>query len=46
MLGKIHNCVFHVPIILIILHIPLIKQVEMEQDIALLEKTMFFLHVC
>lgn len=34
MLGKIHNCVFHVPIIFIILHIPLIKRVKVEQDIA------------
>lgn len=32
MLGKIHICVFHLPIILIILHIPLIKQMEEEQD--------------
>lgn len=32
MLGKIHNCVFHLSIMLIILHVPLIKQVEGEQD--------------
>lgn len=43
MLGKIYNGIFDLPIILIVLHIPLIKWVEMEQDIALLEKPVFSL---
>lgn len=46
MFGKIPNCVFHLPIILIILHLPLIKQMEVEQDFALLEKPVFSLHMC
>lgn len=45
MFGKIPNCVFHLPIILIILHLSLIKQMEVERDIALLE-SLCFLYAC